>query len=61
MLKYGPTINMVIAELTSAPNRNMPPASTPKIEVEIPNTVNIIPIIAVTAKDRTKDMIINPM
>ena len=61
MLKYGPTINIVTNELIIAPKINIPPALTPKIEPEIPNAININPIIDVTTENITKVMIINPM
>ena len=60
ILKYGPTINMVIAELNNTPNINIPLGSAPKTAPEIPNTINIAYIIEVTTALMTTVMIINP-
>ena len=60
MLKYGPTMNMVIAELIKAPKINIPLGSTPKTAPETPNIVNIPYTIAVTTSDMTKVIIIKP-
>ena len=61
MLRYGPTRNIAIAELTNAPKRNIPlAASAPKANPEIPNTVKINPISAVTTNAMTTVMIISP-
>lgn len=61
MLKYGPTMNMLINKLTIAPNTNIPPVLAPKTAPEIPNTVNTNPMSAVTTNEITRVMIINPM
>ena len=60
MLKYGPTINTVIIELIIAPKMNIALGLKPKTEVEMPNAVNIIPMIAATTVEITKVMIITP-
>lgn len=60
MDKYGPTINIVTNELIKVPKTNIPPALAPNMPPVIPNTVNIIPMIAVTAQDNIKVMIIKP-
>ena len=49
-----------MAELINTPNTNIPLGSAPKTAPEIPNAVNISPMIAVTTNEMTNVMIISP-
>ena len=60
MLKYGPTINIEIAELSNIPIINTPVGSAPKIAVDRPNTVKINQMSVETTPERTTVIIINP-